>query len=192
MALSSATQNVLYLALGWAVVASSPVVCFVYFDEIKAGLGLLLPAPEGQVSRRPAAQQVTMIPQQAPKPAGYVVEVKAGPNGHFVTTAHVNLRPITVMVDTGATTVALTYEDATRLGVFVHDRDYTGRTHTANGIARFAPVVLDSISIGDITVRNVEALVSEPGRLHISLLGMSFLGKLGSFEMRGRTLVLQQ
>jgi aspartyl protease family protein len=191
MALSSATRNVLYLAVGWAVIALSPVVCFVYFAEIKAGLGLLLPAPEGQVSRHPARQQVTMTAQQAPKPAGYVVEVKAGPNGHFVTTAHVNLRPITVMVDTGATTVALTYEDATRLGVFVHDRDYTGRTHTANGIARFAPVVLDSISIGDITVRNVEAVVLPPGKLGTSLLGMSFLKRLGGFEIAQGRLILK-
>ena len=60
------------------------------------------------------------------------------------------------------------------------------------GVARVAPVVLDRVSIGDITVRNVPAAVSEPGRLATSLLGMSFLGRLQRVEMRAGTLVLQE
>ena len=68
------------------------------------------------------------------------------------------------MVDTGASIVALTYEDAERAGVYVRDSDFTQRVRTANGMARVAPVTLDRVSIGDITVRNVPAAVSERGQ----------------------------
>ena len=90
------------------------------------------------------------------------------------------------MVDTGATMVALSYEDAERAGVYVRPADFTMRVNTANGIARAAPVTLDEISLGDITVRNVRAAVSEPGRLQGSLLGMSFLGGCRGRNARGR------
>jgi aspartyl protease family protein len=62
---------------------------------------------------------------------------------------------------------------------------------TANGVARVAPVTLDRITIGDITVRDVPAAVAEPGRLRTSLLGMTFLNKLSRFDMRSGVLVLQ-
>ena len=68
------------------------------------------------------------------------------------------------MVDTGASIVALTFEDAERAGLYIRDRDYTQRVNTANGLARIAPVTLDRVSIGDIMVRNVPAAVSEPGQ----------------------------
>ncbi len=97
-----------------------------------------------------------------------------------------------MLVDSGASIVALSYDDARRAGVYVRDRDYTQRVSTANGQARVAPVVLDRVSIGDITVRNVPAAVSEPGSLGTSLLGMSFLGRLQRVEMRAGTLVLQE
>lgn len=88
--------------------------------------------------------------------------------------------------------VALSFEDAERAGVFVRQSDYTGRVRTANGVARIAPVVLERVSIGNIELRDVEAAVSEPGRLGTTLLGMTFIGRLGRAEMRGSTLILQE
>ena len=82
------------------------------------------------------------------------------------------------MVDTGASQVALTFEDASRAGIYVRDRDFTQQVRTANGVARVAPVTLDRVSIGDITVRDVPASVSERGMLGTTLLGMSFLKRL--------------
>ena len=79
------------------------------------------------------------------------------------------------MVDTGATMVALTYEDAERAGIRLKPSDFTRGVSTANGVTRVAPVTLERVSIGDITVRNVAASVSERGRLQTTLLGMSFL-----------------
>ena len=59
-------------------------------------------------------------------------------------------------------------------------------------MARVAPVTLDRVSIGDITVRNVPAAVTERGRMRTSLLGMSFLRKLSRFDMRSGRLVMQE
>lgn len=120
------------------------------------------------------------------------VSLKADDHGHFETEAEINGRPIDVMVDTGATIVALTYDDAERSGIYPKPGDFTHTVSTANGQARVAPVEIDSIRIGDITVRNIRAAVAEPGKLHRTLLGMSFLGRLSRVDMRSNTLVLHE
>jgi aspartyl protease family protein len=120
------------------------------------------------------------------------VSIAAADYGHFLTEAEIDGRSVNVMVDTGASLVALTYEDAADLGIFVRPSDFTHVVLTANGPARVAPVTISSISIGDITVHDVPAVVSERGKSGRTLLGMSFLGRLSSVEMRGGTLVLQE
>ncbi len=118
------------------------------------------------------------------------VRLKADARGHFVFTAAVNDRPATFMADTGATLVALTYEDAVRLGLSPHTLDFSARVETANGVARVAPIKLDRVRVGDIMVRDVPALVAEKSALATNLLGMSFLGRLNSFQIQGSELVL--
>jgi aspartyl protease family protein len=120
------------------------------------------------------------------------VTLRATDNGHFETTAEVNGRDVEVMVDTGATMVALTYEDAERAGIYLSPSDFTHTVSTANGIAKVAPVEIGSITIGTITVRNVRGAVSERGNLHRTLLGMTFLGRLSRVEMRKNDLVLHE
>ena len=110
-----------------------------------------------------AARQCVRPSRLAACRDGRIVEIRAGAHGHYHASAEINGRPVDVMVDTGASIVALTYEDAQRAGVYVRDSDYTQRVSTANGLARVAPVMLDRVSIGDITVRNVPAAVTEPG-----------------------------
>ena len=124
--------------------------------------------------------------------SGGDVELTANSGGHFETAAEVNGNEIDVMVDTGATLVALTYEDAERAGLYLKSSDFTQGVRTANGTAKVAPVTLSSITIGDITVRNVKGAVAEPGKLHKTLLGMSFLGRLSRVEMRANSLVLHE
>jgi aspartyl protease family protein len=68
---------------------------------------------------------------------------------------------------------------------------YTVNIDTANGRARAAPVTLDRIAIGGLVERSVEALVAQPGQLKMSLLGMSFLNRLQSWQVSGDRLVLQ-
>lgn len=121
-----------------------------------------------------------------------VVRVRADPTGHFGVRGWVNGRALALMADTGATFVALTYEDAERLGLHPRFLDYSGQASTANGVARVAPVRLGSLRVDDIEVRDVPAMVMSPGALQISLLGMSFLSRLKRFEVAGRELVLTQ
>ena len=120
------------------------------------------------------------------------VELAAGNYGHFYADAEINGRSVNVVVDTGASMVALTYEDARRAGFSLRDSDFTGRTSTANGVSRVAPVMIDRLSIGDIEVRNVPGVVAAEGALHTTLLGMTFLGKLSSVAMKSGRLVLEE
>ena len=87
--------------------------------------------------------------------------------------------------------MVLTYEDAERSGIFLRPADFIWSTQTANGTAKVAPVTLERVSVGNITVRGVQAAVAEPGKLHVNLLGMSFLQKLRSFEVHSGRLVLK-
>lgn len=137
--------------------------------------------PQGQQARR----------QAQGGNYGGVVELKAGRNGHFYANAELNGRTIGVLVDTGASAVALTYEDAQKAGIYVNDADFTGRSQTANGVGRYAPVMIDQISIGNVVVQNVQGVVLAPGRSQVTLLGMSFLSKLRRTEMRDGMLVLE-
>jgi aspartyl protease family protein len=186
MALSAGTRQAVGTATGWLVVACAAIVSLVYFSEIKsvARVVLGLQAPDARTERQ--SEPARGIARRR------TVELRAGAHGHYFASAEINGRPIDVMVDSGASIVALSYDDARRAGVYVRDRDYTQRVSTANGLAKVAPVVLDRVSIGDITVRNVPAAVTEPGSLTTSLLGMSFLSRLQRVEMRAGTLVLQE
>jgi len=116
----------------------------------------------------------------------------AARNGHYTTDALVDGREIAFMVDTGATLVALRESDAADLGYRPREQDYNVKISTANGEGRAARIELGTVEIGDITVRNVPAAVSEPGKLSTSLLGMSFLSRLQRVDMRSGVLVLQE
>jgi aspartyl protease family protein len=190
----------------WLTFAACCIISVVYFDELKSGmayaLGIQMPdvTEQGEQPQRVAANR-DIANRDGSRDAGRDtteksssggVELRAGRNGHFETTAEINGRPVEVLVDTGATLIAMTFEDAERAGIYVKDADFTQRSQTANGIAKFAPVMLERVTIGDITVRNVRASVAEPGRLHITLLGMTFLSKLSRTEMRNGTLVLYE
>ena len=171
------------MAAGWLAVSACAAVGFVYFSEIKEATRIVLRLPPPAAAAGPPAAKATL---------GRVVELKAGAHGHYYARAELNGRFVDVMVDTGASIVALTWEDARAAGLSVRDSDFTHRVNTANGIARIAPVTIDRITIGNITVRNVPAAVSEPGSLTTSLLGMSFLGRLQRVDMRPGLLVLQE
>jgi len=121
----------------------------------------------------------------------YVVEIRQSASGHYVTSVRVNGAPVTMMVDTGASSVVLTPEDARRAGVDMRRLFYSVPVNTANGRAMLAPVRLQAIFIGELGARNVLALVAQPGAMDQSLLGMSFLSRLRSYEFRDGVLVLK-
>lgn len=190
MAISSGVRLALGEATSWLAAATIMVAGAVYFQEIREGAAWMLGIDPNAA---PAAITQTAGDETAPsRTQPGTVEIRASANRHFHTSALLNGRPVDVMVDTGASLVALTFDDAERAGIFVRPADFTHRVSTANGTAKVAPVTIDRVQIGEITVRNVSAAVSEPGRLDVTLLGMSFLGKLSSTEIRGGTLVLRE
>jgi aspartyl protease family protein len=105
-------------------------------------------------------------------------------NGHFEADVSINGQEISMLVDTGASMVALSHADAERVGIIPENLDYSMTVMTANGRSRAAPVTLTSVAIGPIVRNNVAASVAEDGKLDQSLLGMSFLETLGSLQMQ--------
>ncbi len=116
--------------------------------------------------------------------------VQADPTGHFSVIAVIGGRSVEALVDTGATSVVLTYEAAERLQLDLLPSDFDTAVRTANGITEMASVYLQEVRIGPIRMPAVQALVAPRGLLEQSLLGMNFISRLDRFEMRGRQLVL--
>jgi aspartyl protease family protein len=139
----------------------------------------------------PAPAELAPAPQPVPG-YGRQVALSADRNGHYLAEATVNGITVKVMVDTGATTVALSADTALRLGIAPGRAAYRLPIATANGSITAAPVTIDHIRLGQIDVYNVQAIVMPPGALSIDLLGMSFLSKLSRFEAAGGQLVLVQ
>jgi len=112
-----------------------------------------------------------------------ILVVHKGLGGHFQTDVAVDGTALRMLVDTGASAVVLSQEDAARVGIDLSGLTYSISVSTANGRARAAPVRLGEVAIGPIVRHNVRAMVTEEGRLDQSLLGMSFLETLGAIEI---------
>ncbi len=123
-------------------------------------------------------------------PEGEVVAARKT-DGSFMLQGKVNGKDTRFIFDTGASTVVLRAEDATAMGIKPDTLNYSVPVSTANGGALAAPVTLQSLTIGSITERNVRALIARDGVLHANLLGMTFLERLGSYEVRGNRLILR-
>lgn len=122
---------------------------------------------------------------------GSTVEIARGQRGEFQVTAEINGARIATIYDTGASAVVLTQEAAKAAGLPLDFLNYSVAVETANGRTRAAPVTLDRIKVGGIVERAVPALIAQPGQLRTSLLGMSFLNRLQSSEVRGDRLMLR-
>ena len=123
-------------------------------------------------------------------PDGEVVAARKT-DGSFLLQGKVNGHDTRFVFDTGASTVVLRAENAVTLGFKPETLDYSVPVATANGGALAAPVIIERLSVGPITERNVRALIAREGVLHANLLGMSFLERLGSYEVRGNRLILR-
>ena len=121
---------------------------------------------------------------------GSAAEVAKAADGHYWAEADVDGHAVHLLVDTGATDVALTADDAQRLGYDPKNLDYNYRVTTASGQARAARIKLASISVAGAEVENVDALVIDHG-LQTSLLGMTYLGRLSQFEATPNALILR-
>ena len=120
------------------------------------------------------------------------VEVPRDAYGRFRIGGRVDGRSLEFTVDTGASIIALTAEDAEELGIHPADSEYTVMLKTANGVARAAPTTLDMVEVGDIMIHDVAAVVMPEGTLSDNLLGLSFLSRLRHFEFSEGKMVLEQ
>jgi aspartyl protease family protein len=160
---------------------------------IAAGLALLYSfrGELGMAKDRVVGQAMPAQGVAKPGPVGQRTITLYTQGGHFFAEAEVEGKKVMFIIDTGASDVVLSRQDAARVGIDPEPRDFTKTYETANGMVRGAPVVLDSVAIGPIDVRNVDASVTESD-MTVSLLGMSFLNRLKGYQVDGDTLILKQ
>ena len=159
----------------WGVIVLALLLAYTYRSELR------------DVGERVLAQ---FVPGRAVS-RGRTVEIARGSGGSFALAMQVNGARILMVLDTGASSVVLTQDAARAAGLPLEILNYSVSVETANGRARAAPVMLDRVSIGTITERSVPALVAQGGALRSNLLGMSFLNRLQSWEVRGDKLLLR-
>ena len=122
--------------------------------------------------------------------AARVVQIARGQSGEFALRAKINGVNAPMVIDTGATSVVLTYETAKAAGLPLELLEYDVDVETAGGHTKAARLTLDRLAIGKLVERSVPALVVPHGQMKTNLLGMSFLDRLESWEVRADRLML--
>lgn len=140
---------------------------------------------ESQAARATASKSV----EQQQSWSG-TVRLQANEGGHFVSQFQLNSRPVTGVVDTGASMIALNQSEARRLGINPAPHEFVYTVNTANGETKAARAIIREVRIGSIRVRDVQAMILEDDALNIVLIGMTFLNRLRNFEFSDGTLVL--
>ena len=140
--------------------------------------------------QQPVRQASRTRPEPMQSSHGRKVRLKLGQGGHFRADVRINGRKMEMLVDTGASVIALTARDARRMGVYPSADKFIYKARTANGVTNVALVELEEVRLGRISVRNVRAAVHKGRGLSTNLLGMSFLNRLKKFHVEGDTLTL--
>ena len=168
-------------AVTWLALGLGLVTLYSYRDT-------LLPVV-GRVAGELIPGSAMTVEESANGPAE--VRLRKRLDGHFTASVDVNGKPISMIVDTGASSIVLRPEDAAKAGIDLKDLSYSVTVLTANGRTMAAPIRLDTVAVGPLDRRKVEALVAKQGALAQSLLGMSFLSRLRSYEFSGDFLTLR-
>jgi aspartyl protease family protein len=168
-------SEALEAALFWVVLALLLAVGYTYRHDLR------------EIGDRVLSE---LVPGRASS-HGRVVEIARSRSGDFQVSTQVNGARVDMVLDTGASAVVLTQEAAKVAGLPIEILSYSVDVETANGRTRAAPVTLDRISVGTLTERSVPALIAQPKALKSSLLGMSFLNRLESWEVRADRLMMR-
>ena len=169
-------STALEASLFWIIVGFVLVFVYTYRGELR-GIG-----------ERVMAE---LMPGRAALRSERTVEIVRGRGGDYQVAAQVNGTRVAMALDTGASAVVLTQEAAKAAGLPLELLSYTVQVDTANGRARAASVTIDRIVVGGIVERSVPALVAQPGQLRVSLLGMTFLNRLESWQVQGDRLTMR-
>lgn len=136
------------------------------------------------------AESETAPPEQASSYGQALL--RADQRGHFTTSFRINGKAVEAMIDTGASSVAINETTARRVGVRGNDLNFKYRVNTANGETPAAVVMLDRIEVGGVRVDDVQAMVLKDKALSGTLIGMTFLKKLGSYKVENGQMRLSQ
>jgi aspartyl protease family protein len=168
-------------AVTWVALGLALVTAYSYKEEI---------AP---IAARVVGELLPGTAMTVEQSAGGLTEIRIRKrlDGHFNANVAVNGKTIAMIVDTGASTIVLRPEDAVKAGVDIDRLTYSVPVLTANGRTFAARVRLNTVSIGPLDRKNVDALVAKRGAMSESLLGMSFLSRLRSYEFSGDFLTLR-
>ena len=123
--------------------------------------------------------------------ANAVTELRPDSRGHYIVQAEIEGSSVTVIVDTGATAVVLSYDDADRAGLKPFALRFDVPVATANGVVKAAKVSLRKVEVDNVIVRDVAGFVMPEGAMKGTLLGMSFLGRLSRFKIEDGILHLE-
>jgi aspartyl protease family protein len=137
-----------------------------------------------------ASDNVAAVLRERSSSQARAVQIPRGQGGEFALRARINGATAPMVIDTGATSVVLTYETAKAAGLPLELLEYDVDVETAGGHTKAARLTLDRLSIGKLVERSVPALVVPHGQMKTNLLGMSFLDRLESWEVRADRLVL--
>jgi aspartyl protease family protein len=165
--------------LFWAMIILVLALGYSYRQEIET------------MSERLLSELLISRPATISTGPGATVQVARARGGDFMAQAEVNGAAVNMLIDTGASSVVLTQEAAKAANLPLDLLKYDVAIETASGRTHAAAVVIDRIAVGGILERRVPALVSAPGELKTSLLGMSFLNRLKSFEIGGGRLLMR-
>jgi aspartyl protease family protein len=179
-----------YLLISGSVVVSAIQAPTLFEKVLDARDQNSQPVTQQPVRQAKATQQKVKLKNLSV--SGRKVRIKSGYGGHFYANVRMNNRSVKVLVDTGATMVAINETTARKIGIRLKPSDFKYKVRTANGIAKMAAATIKEIRIGNIRVKNVRAGVSKDSALSTTLLGMSFLKQLRRFEVSGETLLLEQ
>lgn len=141
-------------------------------------------------SGSPQSVDTATSPTPSPSSNGGSVLLSADARGHFLGSFRLNGKQVDGMVDTGASSIAINETTARRLGFTANGLDYRYSVGTANGTTKGALVKLDRVEIGNIRVRDVDAMVLKDEALTGTLIGMTFLKRLSSFQVEGASMRL--
>jgi clan AA aspartic protease (TIGR02281 family) len=144
-----------------------------------------------QLARAKSTVSNTVSDLLRPRAATRAVQISRGQGGEFALQAKINGVATPMVIDTGATSVVLTYETAKAAGLPLELLEYDVDLETAGGHTKAARLTLDRLAIGKLVERSVPALVVPHGQMKTNLLGMSFLDRLESWEVRADSLMLR-
>jgi aspartyl protease family protein len=164
-----------------------------FFAALLIGLGTVMAQMADKMTATPAmAKTSATAPQDTARAAIRSLSIPRDTRGHFQTEGRIDGQRIGFMVDTGASVIALNEKSAARFGLRPSRADYNATVTTANGTIKAARTRIPVVQVGELTVRDVDAMVLPDEALSENLLGLSFLSKLKRFEYANGQMVLEQ